>query len=117
MWSEPRTRNAPPATKYLAVLRSCAPSSSSEYGRSRTGAARPGTNFAIAATTTAKNATYVRNCSDERCCRYTSSAEAGLQEVHDERPREVEDDEQEQDHPGADERPARVPDVLARVAV
>ena len=41
----------------LAVFASCACSSSSGYGVSRTGAARPGTNLQIAATTTAKNAT------------------------------------------------------------
>ena len=53
--------------KYLAVFGSWRWSSSSGYGSSRTGAAFPGMNLQIAATTTAKNATYVRNCSEERC--------------------------------------------------
>ena len=52
--------------KYFAAFASCACSSSSGYGSSRIGGARPGTNLQIAAITTAKNATYVRNCSDER---------------------------------------------------
>ena len=53
----PRIRYKAPATKYFAVFESCACSSSSGYGVSRTGADFPGTNLQIAATTTAKNAT------------------------------------------------------------
>ena len=57
MWTLPSTRNAPAAMKYFATLRSCAPSSSAVYGSSRTGGARPGTNFEIAPITTPKKAT------------------------------------------------------------
>ena len=57
MCSEPSTRKKPPATKYFAVLRSCAPSSSFGYGSVRTGGAFPGMNLKIAAITTLKNAT------------------------------------------------------------
>src|SRR2546421_6131374 len=119
MWSEPSTRKKPPATKYLAVLRSWAPSSSSGYGVVRTGDGFPGTNLNIAAITTEKKATYVRNCSEERCLRYTPAgrlAEPRLQEVDRERPTQVEDHQRRQDHPGADERAARMADILAGVA-
>jgi hypothetical protein len=61
MWIPPRTRNAAPPTKYLPSLRSWAPSASSEYGSVRRGGSLPGTSLKIAAITTAKNATYVRN--------------------------------------------------------
>ena len=57
MWMLPRTRKSPPATKYFAVFGSCEWSSSSGYGSSRRGGARPGTNLKIAVITTPKNAT------------------------------------------------------------
>src|SRR5439155_8903564 len=119
-WTLPSTRKKPPATKYLAVLRSCAPSSSSGYGRVRSGGACPGMNRKSAAITTPKNAAYVRNCSDERCLTYTgrASAQAGLEEVDDQRPDEVEGRDHAEDHPRADVRLTCVPLlVLADVAI
>ncbi len=43
--------------------------------------------------------------------------QARLDEVDGQRPTEVEEDEDREDHPGADQRPARVADALADVAV
>src|SRR5213592_3124157 len=89
MCTLPRTRKKPPATKYFASLRSCAPSSSSGYGVVRSGGAFPGMNRNMAAMTTPKNDAYVRNWSDERWRRYTGLlAEARFQEVDDQRPAE-----------------------------
>src|SRR5438067_10470406 len=119
MCAPPRTRKPPPATKYFASLRSCAPSSASSNGVVRTGGARPGRKRTVAATTTARNATYVRNCSDVRCWTYTSRelAEPGLEEVDRQGPGEVEERDQREDHPRAHLRPPRVADALAGVAV
>src|SRR5438105_351563 len=75
-------------------------------------------NRNMAAMTTPKNDAYVRNWSDERWRRYTARlAEAGLEEVDDQGPAEVEGHQDGEDDPGPPHRPARVPDVLADVAV
>src|ERR671925_1135009 len=118
MCTLPRTRKKPPATKYFASLRSCAASSSSGYGVVRSGGALPGMKRKIAAMTTPKNDAYVRNWSDERWRRYIRLlAEAGFQEVNDERPAEVEGHQDGEDDPAPPDRAPRVPDILPHVAV
>src|SRR5437763_7583135 len=120
MCTLPRTRKNPPPTKYLASLRSCAPSSASGYGSDRTGGVFPGRKRNSAATTTPKKDAYVRNCSVERCLRYTPSpllAEARLEEVDRQRPAEVDERQHDEDDPGAPDRGAGVTDPLAAGAV
>src|SRR6266487_4457271 len=110
MCTLPRTRKSPAARKYFATLLSCAPSSCGEYGVSRTGGARPGTNFAIAVLYLAWTLTVY-------FLEIHRLAEAGLQEVHRQRPGEVEDGNRSENQPRAPHRRARVANVLARVAV
>src|SRR5512133_825924 len=103
MWTDPSTRNAPPATKYFARKASCRVSSSCEYGSSPSGAAFPGTKRQIAATTTPQHATDVGKASDERCWTQMGRAlpEPGLEEVDDQRPGQIDRDEEREDHPRA----------------
>src|SRR3954451_12843579 len=109
MWSEPSTRNAPPATKYFASFRSCAAISAPLYGSSRTGGARPGTRLHIDATATANIPRYARNSSEVRCFRYIArSAEAGLDEVDREHHAGVEQEQHGENQPGPHHRPTRV---------
>jgi hypothetical protein len=80
----------------------------------------PGTNLNIAATRTAKKATYVRNWSEVRCLTYTAAeplSEAGLQEEDGQRPREVDQHEEPEDHPRADPGGTRMANVLANVPI
>src|SRR3954464_4796791 len=107
MWSEPSTRNAPPATKHFASFRSWDPISAPLYGSSRTGGARPGTRLHIDATATANIPRYARNSSEVRCLRYIArSAEAGLDEVDREHHSGVEQEHHREDQPGPDRGPA-----------
>ena len=61
----------------------------------------PGRSGQIAATTTPKNATYVRKSSDERCWTHMGRAlpQPGLEEVDDQRPRQVDRDEERRGSP------------------
>src|SRR5712691_7123590 len=112
MCTPPSSRNAPPARKYFGSRVSCAASSSAEYGSVRTGGFFPGKREAIASMTTARNAAYVKNSSDERCWVYTRLAEAGLEEVDGQRPGEVDHDQNHEDDPGSGERRPVVTHVL-----
>src|SRR5947207_10744356 len=115
MCTLPSTRKNAPPRKYFATLRSCAASSSSEYGSSRSGGFLPGRKRNSAATTTAKNDAKVRNWSVERCLRYTPAlglAEPRLQEVDRQRPAEVEERDDREDDPGARDGSTRVARLL-----
>src|ERR1051325_12105279 len=71
-------------------------------------------NLQIAAMTTAKNATYVRNWSDERCLTHIRAGllpETGLDEEDEERPGEVDRHQAGEDDPRARVRLGRVADV------
>src|SRR5438046_9289375 len=66
----------------------------------------------------AKNATYVRNSSDETYRRYMwALAQSRLEEVHRQRPAEVQQRDHGEDDPGADDGSAGPARLLSRVAV